>query len=124
MRTAVSLKPRREHGSNATAVKQLIADKPAPAWKKFLAQFHALVILLLIATTISTRLWFYEREAALPYGAITIIAVVLLNALIGYIQKSRAESALAALRSDFRSPSLIRSGPVVIPLRLLRYEDY
>ena len=78
---------------------ELTADKPVPAWKKFLAQFQdALVILLLVATAISAGLWFYERESALPSEAIAIFAVVLLNAAMGYIQESRAESAVAALR--------------------------
>lgn len=35
---------------------------------------------------------------AVPYEAIAIFAVVLLNAIMGYIQESRAESAVAALR--------------------------
>ena len=39
-----------------------------------------------------------ERKSALPYEAIAIFAVVLLNAIMGYIQESRAESAVAALR--------------------------
>jgi P-type Ca2+ transporter type 2C len=78
---------------------ELTADTPVPAWRKFLAQFQdALVILLLIATAISTALWLYERESALPYEAIAIFAVVLLNAMMGYLQEARAESAVAALR--------------------------
>ncbi|HWR34586.1 MAG TPA: cation-translocating P-type ATPase [Clostridia bacterium] len=85
---------RARYGSN-----ELTAEKPVPAWRKFLAQFQdVLVILLLIATAISGALWLYERESALPYEAITIFAVVLLNAVMGYIQESRAESAVAALR--------------------------
>ena len=64
-----------------------------------MAQFQdALVIPLLIATVISAALWLYERESALPYEAMAIFSVVLLNAVMGYIQESRAESAVAALR--------------------------
>ncbi len=82
------------HGRN-----ELSAEKPAPAWKKFLAQFASpLVILLLVATAISAALWLLERDLALPYEAIAIFSVVLLNALMGYIQESRAEQAVAALR--------------------------
>lgn len=70
-----------------------------PAWRKFLAQFKdVLVIVLLVATAISAALWLVERESALPYEALAIFAVVLLNAIIGYLQSSRAASAVAALR--------------------------
>lgn len=78
---------------------ELLSEPPTPAWKKFLAQFkNVLVILLLIATLISALIWVYERDSALPYEAIAIFGVVLLNAVMGYIQESRAESAVAALR--------------------------
>jgi P-type Ca2+ transporter type 2C len=78
---------------------ELTSEPPTPPWRKFLAQFRdVLVILLLIATAISAALWLYERESALPYEAIAIFSVVLLNAVMGYIQESRAESAVAALR--------------------------
>ncbi len=78
----------------------ITSERPAPAWRKFLAQFQdVLVILLLAATAISATLWFFERDAAWPYEAIAILAVVLLNAVMGYFQQARAEQAVAALKN-------------------------
>jgi P-type Ca2+ transporter type 2C len=78
---------------------ELTAEKPIPAWKRFGAQFRdVLVVLLLIATAISAGLWLYAGDSALPYEAMAIFAVVLLNAVMGYVQQSRAAQAMAALR--------------------------
>ena len=69
------------HGAN-----ELASERPIPAWRRFLRQFQdVLVILLLGATAISAGLWAFERDAAWPYEAIAIFAVVLLNAALGYI---------------------------------------
>jgi Ca2+-transporting ATPase len=91
---------------------ELAAEKPIPAWRRFLAQFQdVLVLLLLVATAISVALWAVERDAALPYEAIAILAVVLLNATMGYVQESRAESAVAALRAmSAADATVIRDG--------------
>jgi P-type Ca2+ transporter type 2C len=91
---------------------ELLAEKPAPAWRRFAAQFQdVLVILLLVATGVSAALWVYERDAALPYEALAILAVVLLNATLGYVQETRAEAAVAALRAmSAAEATVIRDG--------------
>src|SRR5688572_4548015 len=91
---------------------ELTAEMPAPRGRRLLAQFqNVLVILLLVATAISAALWAFERDAALPYEAIAIFAVVLLNAAMGFLQESRAEAAVVALRAMFAADaSVIRGG--------------
>jgi len=91
---------------------EMAAEKPVPAWRKFLGQFtDILVALLLVAGVISGGLWLYERETALPYEAIAIFAIVLLNAIMGYVQQARAEKAVAALqRMTATRATVIRDG--------------
>ena len=91
---------------------ELAAQKAVPAWRRFLSQFQdVLVVLLLIATGISAALWVLERDAALPYEAIAIFAVLLLNATMGYVQESRAEAAVAALRAmSAADATVVREG--------------
>ncbi|MCA1733425.1 MAG: cation-translocating P-type ATPase, partial [Acidobacteria bacterium] len=83
-----------QHGPN-----ELEEEKGPPVWRQFLAQFEdPLVILLLVATVISAVLWFVERDSPLPYEALAIASIVILNALLGFFQKRKAEAAVAALR--------------------------
>jgi len=87
---------------------ELRAEPPIPAWRRVLAQFRdVLVILLLVATAVSAVLWAIERDAPLPYEAIAILVVVLLNATMGYFQEARAEAAVAALRAMSAAQALV-----------------
>ena len=94
-------------GANA-----LTAESPPPAWKKFLAQFtNVLVALLLAAALVSAGLWLFERDSALPFEAMAIFAIVILNAVMGYLQESRAEQAVAALQKmSAAHAAVIRDG--------------
>ena len=71
-----------------------------PWWKGLLAQFESfLIIVLLVATVISMVEWLLQdpRETALPYEAIVILAIVALNALLGFFQELRAAKSVRAL---------------------------
>ena len=67
---------------------QLKSAPETPWWRRLLEQFqNFLVIILLVATVISVVEWVLQdpRESALPYEAMVILAIVVLNALLGYL---------------------------------------
>jgi Ca2+-transporting ATPase len=79
---------------------QLKSAPETPWWKRLLEQFeNFLVIIILVAIVISVIEWLLQdpRESALPYEAIVITAIVVLNALLGFFQEARAERSVRAL---------------------------
>lgn len=93
----------REDGPN-----ELRAKPPVPLWRKILAQFqHPLIYLLLGAVAISLIAWAAEGAVGVPIDATVITAVVILNAALGLIQESRAETAVAALKSMTEASSTV-----------------
>jgi Ca2+-transporting ATPase len=78
-----------------------LPEKPGKSiWLSFLQQFRDVqVYLLLAAAGVSSFVWAYEGAAGPPYESITILAIVLLNAVFGFLQEERAGRALRALRS-------------------------
>jgi magnesium-transporting ATPase (P-type) len=61
---------------------ELLSAPPVPAWRKFLAQFNnPLVLLLLGATVVSFIVWLIEKDSSLPFEALAILSIVVLNAI-------------------------------------------
>jgi Ca2+-transporting ATPase len=91
-----------------------LAEKPRPSmWALLLSQFNNfLIIILLVASVISILLGEFIDAGA-------IIAIVILNAVLGVIQESKAEEALAALKKMAAPEAhVIRDGHLIsIPAR-------
>ncbi|MGY6502422.1 MAG: cation-translocating P-type ATPase [Acidimicrobiales bacterium] len=73
---------------------ELPDEERTPAWRRYLAQFRDLLIGILVAAAAVSFL--VSGELKTP---IVVLAVVVLNATIGFIQENKAEAALDALRS-------------------------
>ncbi len=71
---------------------ELTEQPPTPLWRRVVDQLRDFVVLLLIAAAVVSVILGDTAEAA------AILAIVVLNAVIGVVQESRAEASLAALK--------------------------
>ncbi|MBR8837780.1 MAG: cation-transporting P-type ATPase [Stigonema ocellatum SAG 48.90 = DSM 106950] len=83
------------------------------SWVILLDQFKNIMLLMLIAVAIVAAI-LDLRAHRFPKDAIAISSIVILNGVLGYLQESRAEKALAALKR-LAAPivKVVRSGKVV-----------
>ncbi|MEA3410822.1 MAG: cation-transporting P-type ATPase [Pseudomonadota bacterium] len=72
---------------------RLPPPKRRGSWLRFLIQFHNVLIYVLIAAALVTALLGHWVDTGV------IVAVVLINALVGFVQEGKAERALDAIRN-------------------------
>ncbi len=91
---------------------QLEAAQQMSAWRKFLGQFaDPLIYLLLAAVVVSLVAWVLGGGEEAPFDAIVIAAIIVANAVLGYVQEARAEQAVAALqRMAAATAGVVRDG--------------
>ena len=106
--TSAQAKERLEkYGPNA-----LQAGEKTTVLQKFINQFKDFMIIVLLAAAVIS--FFAHEGAPDPTDAIVILAVVILNAIVGVIQESKAEEAIEALQK-MASPvaTVLRDGEPV-----------
>ncbi|MFJ6048754.1 cation-translocating P-type ATPase [Streptomyces sp. NPDC092307] len=77
-------------------------ERRTPAWRRFLAQYRSYMQLVLVAAAI-VSLVIQEWTTA-----ILLIALTLLNAIVGLRQEGKAESAMNALKSMMKATARVR----------------
>ncbi|MEV6009129.1 HAD-IC family P-type ATPase [Streptomyces sp. NPDC051976] len=88
---------RAAHGPNA-----LPEEKPPPAWRRFAEQYRSYMqIVLVVAAVVSLAIAQWTT-------AILLLALTLLNAVVGLRQEGKAESAMNALKSLLTATARVR----------------
>ena len=87
----------RRHGPNALPE----PARPHPI-RRFLAQFHSTLIYFLLAAAAAAWILGHLIDAAV------IVAVVTVNAIMGFLQEDKAEKALAAIRRMISPTAAVR----------------
>jgi len=84
------------HGPNS-----LPKGRKRPAWARFLSQFNNVLIYILVLSAGITGFLHHWVDMTV------IVSVIVINALIGFIQEGRAEDALASIRKLLSPQALV-----------------
>ena len=77
-------------------------EKPKPGWRRFLEQYRAYMqIILVVAAVVSLLVKEWST-------AVLLVALTILNAVIGVRQEGKAESAMNALKSMMKATARVR----------------
>jgi len=80
------------------------------AWRRWLAQFHQpLVYILMVSAAVALAL--HERV-----DAVVILVIVVVNAIVGFLQESKAEKAIEALARLVVTETSVRRGGEIVRL--------
>ncbi|MBR3247324.1 MAG: cation-translocating P-type ATPase [Clostridiales bacterium] len=92
-------------------------EKKVPLWKRFLQQFADAMVFILIAAAVLSGYMAYKSGGGIEewIDVFVILAIVILNAVLGVYQEGKADQALAALKK-MSSPQtkVIRDGKLVM----------
>ena len=102
---------RQKHGEN-----RLCEKKKKTVVQRFVDQFKdVMIIILLLAAIVSFAVTIYEKNYGELFEPLLIVAIVILNAVMGVFQESKAEKALDALK-NLSAPHarVIRNGKEMI----------
>lgn len=96
---------------------KLKEGKKVPLWKRFLDELaDPMIIILIVAAVISGITAAYEGESFAD--VIIIMIVVIINAVLGVVQESKAEAAIAALQEIAAATSKVMRDGKIVTLRL------
>ena len=85
-----------------SGLNRITARRGTPAWLKFLQQFNQPLVYILIAAVGVTAFLGEWVDSSVIFG------VVLINAIVGFLQEAKAEKAIAALASMVATETTVR----------------
>jgi Ca2+-transporting ATPase len=95
---------------NKYGLNELLEKKKTPAWLLFVMQFKDFMILILILAAVLSGFMGDKTDT------IIILAIVLLNAIVGFVQEYRAEKTMEALKKmNITNTNVLRNAqPLII----------